>query len=451
MEYQKFVQELFDLGKANGFEDMEVYYQKNNQFETTVFKTEVDKFSISESAGLSFRGIYDGKMGYAFTEVMDKKALTMLIDEAKANAQIIESEDEVFIASPKSGYETVEAYYPNLAEVPKADKIDFLKKVEEEALKLDDRIQTLAYNLYTDFESEVSIQNTKGLNLTQKRNLAIAFVMPMAVVGKENRTGTVLVMDGDFKAFDYKRVAKEAVEKTVSLIGAKTVPSKAYPVILKNECAASLLSAFQSVFNAEIVQKDLSLMKGRIGERVASEHVHLIDDPFMAGGYGNIGFDAEGTPAQKTNIIEDGVLKTYLHNLKTAKKEGVASTGNASKGSYKASINIAPSNLYIQPGDQSYDHLVAGLEEGLVIIKLDGLHSGLNTISGDFSLAAMGYLVENGQITRPVEQITVAGNLKSLLQDVEAVGSDLKFGFPSGDAFIASPSIKIKSLSISGE
>lgn len=451
MDYQKFVNEVFKLGKAEGFDDMEVYFQKNNEFETTVFKTEVDKFSISEFSGLSFRGLYQKKMGYAYTEILDADAVTMLVKEAKENAEIIESDDEVFIAGPQTNYQSVDIYNEDLNSVSKAEKIKFLKLVEEEALKLDPRIQSLAYNLYADYDVAVKIKNTKGMELDQNYNLALAFIMALAVDNGENKTSHVVLIDRDFKNFDYKKTAKEVVDKTVALLGAKTVPSKAYPVIFKNDCAASLLGAFQGVFNAEIVQKDLSLMKGRLNEPVASPVVNLIDDPFMSGGFGNSSFDAEGTPTSKTTLIKNGVLNSYLHNLKTAKKDGVASTGNAAKRSYKASINIAPTNLFIDKGQRSLENMTSEIAEGLIITKLDGLHSGLNTISGDFSLAAIGYLVKDGKIERPVDQITVAGNLKDLLMDIEEVGSDLVYGLPQGNAFIASPSLRIKSISVAGE
>lgn len=451
MKYDQFVESLFEQGKKAGFEDMEVYYQVGNTFETTVFKSEVDRFSIAEVAGLSFRGIYDKKMGYAFTEILDEESIEMLVNEAKENAKAIESDDEVFISEVKEGYQVIDAYNPEIAKISKGDKIDFLKKMEEEIYALDDRIQSVAYNLYMDFETEVAIKNTKGLDLKQKSNMLAAYVVPLAVQEGENKTDSVIVLDRDFKKLDYKALAKKAVDKTVALLGAKPVPSKSYPVVFKNDCAASLLAAFQGVFNAENVQKNLSLMKGKLSTKVAADCVTLLDNPFLENGFGNISFDSEGSPTQMTEIIKDGVLSSYLHNLKTAKKDGVETTGNASKGSYKSSIDISPSNMYIENGKRSFDEMVSEIEEGMIITDLQGLHSGLNPISGDFSLAAIGFLVKEGKIERPVDQITVAGNLKELLMDIEEVGNDLEFTFPQGNAFIASPSLKVKSLSISGE
>lgn len=451
MDYQKFVDALFDLGQKEGFDDMEVYFQNNKEFETTVFKNEVDKFSISEVAGLSFRGLYNHKMGYAYTEILDDASIVMLVKEAKENAKAIESDDVVVISKAQTGFVDVDAFDAGLNGVSKAEKIDFLKKVEKEVMSLDSRIQSLAYNLYTDMESELRITNTRGVNLYQKSNLAVAFVVALAVENGENKTGLHMVLDRDFKNFDYKSVAKKVVFEATSLLGSKPVKSKSYPTVFKNGCAASLLGAFASVFNAEMVQKDLSLMKGFLNKTVAGSCVTLVDDPFMKNGFANASFDAEGSPTQKTEIIKSGDLKSYLHNVKTATKDGVTSTGNASKGSYKSSLNIAASNMYIEPGKESLDELISDMTEGMIITDLQGLHSGLNTISGDFSLAANGFLVENGKVVRPVDQITVAGNLKDLLLDIIAVGNDLEFTFPSGSTFIASPSLKVKSIAVAGE
>ncbi len=211
-----------------------------------------------------------------------------------------------------------------------------------------------------------------------------------------------------------------------------------------------MLESFTGIFSAENVQKDLSLLKGKLNEKIGSDKFTVIDDPFMEGGLSSKSFDGEGVACKFKKVIDKGVLKTYLHNLKTAKKDGVETTGNASKSSYKSPIDISPSNFYIDKGDKSFDEIISSIEKGILITELQGLHSGLNTISGDFSLAALGFEIESGKIKRPVEQITVAGNYFDMIKDIEDVGTDLKFGLP-GDAYIGSPSLKIKKLSVSGE
>jgi len=450
MKYEQFVDQLFEKGKAQGLDSMEVYYQTSKNFETMVFRGEVDKYSISESAGLSFRAESGGQMGYAFTESLDESAIDMLIQEAKSNAQVLEVEEDTFIGMPHDHYEPLPLVSDEIINLPKTDKINYLKEVEKAATSMDDRLQTLGYNVYVEGVSELAIKNTNGLNLSQKNNMAMSYTMGVATDGKNSKTGGILTIGKTFADFDVDEIAKKVVKKSVDQLGAKTVPSKSYPVILENDCASSLLAAFQSVFNAEMVQKDLSLMKGKLGTPVAADCVSIIDDPFLKDGYGNISFDAEGTPAQKTAMVEKGVLKTFLHNLASAKKDGVASTGNGSKASYKASMSIAPSNMFIEMGQRDLEAMAKDIQEGLVIDSLQGIHSGLNTISGDFSLAASGFMIEDGQVTFPVDQITVAGNLKDLLLDIEEVGSDLKFSMPMGQSFIASPSLRIKSLSVAG-
>ena len=161
-------------------------------------------------------------------------------------------------------------------------------------------------------------------------------------------------------------------------------------------------------------------------------------------------FDGEGVATRTKDVIEKGRLVTFLHNLKTAKKDGVEPTGNASRASFKSPVGISPTNFFIQPGEKSYDQLVADLSDGIIIIDVQGLHSGANPVSGDFSLGAYGYLVEKGKVVRPVDQITIAGNFFKLLAAVEEVGSDLQFGTPGPRGHIGSPSLLISSLSVAG-
>lgn len=191
-------------------------------------------------------------------------------------------------------------------------------------------------------------------------------------------------------------------------------------------------------------------MKGKLNEKIASSVFTLVDDPYMEGGLASRSFDGEGVACKYKKVVDKGVLKTYLHNLKTAKKDGVETTGNAGKGSYKSSIGISPSNFYVEKGERDLNQMMADIDKGILITELQGLHSGLNSISGDFSLAALGFLIEGGKISRPVDQITVAGNYFEMLKDIEETGSDLKFGLPGG-AYIGSPSLRIKKLSIAGE
>jgi len=450
MDMKSMIEKLFAEGKKQGMEDMEIYYGGGNSLTLKVFQKELDGYSLSESEGLSFRGVYNGKMGYSYTEKVDETSIELLVKGAIENAQIIDSEDVELIFEGSKEYREVNNFNESLVNVQEADKIKFVKELESECFKIDNRITTVETCVYGDGYGETVMSNTKGLYLNEKSNIAYTYVVVVAKESDDIKTGFAYRTGNDFSKFNPKELAEEAVKEALSQLGASSIKSGDYTIVLKNNASADMLDSFTGIFSAENVQKDLSLLKGKLNEKIGSDKFTLVDDPFMEGGLSSKSFDGEGVACKYKKVIDNGVLKTYLHNLKTAKKDGVETTGNASKSSYKSPIDISPSNFYIDKGDKSFDEIISSIKKGILITELQGLHSGLNTISGDFSLAALGFEIENGKIKRPVEQITVAGNYFEMIKNIEEVGTDLKFGLP-GEAYIGSPSLKIKKLSISGE
>jgi PmbA protein len=450
MDMKSLFDKIFLEGNKQGMKDMELYYAGGSSLSLKVFEKQLDGYSLSQSEGLSLRGIYNNKMGYSYTEKVDESSIELLVKGAMENALIIDSDDEETIYEGSKEYKKVNNFNESLENVQETEKIKFVKELEEEAYKIDKRITSVETCVYGDGYGETIMSNTKGLYLHEKSNIAYTYVAVVAKVDEDIKTGMAFRTGNDFSKFDPKEIAAEAVDEAVSLLGAKSIKSGQYNVIIRNTAAADLLEAFTGIFSAESVQKNLSLLKGKINEKIGSDKLTLIDDPFMKDGLASKSFDGEGAACKCKNVIDKGVLKTYLHNLKTAKKDGVETSGNASKGSYKSSIGISPSNFYIERGDKTLDELIQSIDKGILITELQGLHSGLNAISGDFSLASLGFEIENGKIKRPVEQITVAGNYFELLKNIEEVGTDLRFGLPGG-AYIGSPSLKIRNLAIAGE
>lgn len=450
MSNRELIEKIFNRGKELGLGDMEVYIQGNKQFDTRIFEGEIDKYSISDEIGLSFRGMYNGKMGYSYTEKVDETSIEMLIKEAMENAVTIDSEDEEEIFAGSKEYKEVNTYNSELENVTTEQKIEFTKAMEKAAFEADKRVTSVNYCLYGEVTGYSLLANTKGLNLENKSNLAEAYISVVVKDGDDVKTGSNFIISNDFSKFNPEELASAAVKEALSMLGAKSIESGKYPVILRNDVAASILQAFSSVFIAENVQKNLSLLKGKLNEQIANELITIVDDPFLKDGVASTPFDGEGVATKYKKVIDKGVLKTYLHNSKTARKDGVESTGNASKSSYKSPVSISPTNMYIENGNTSIEEMINNTESGIMIINVQGLHSGLNAVSGDFSLSAYGYLIEKGKIARPVNQITIAGNLYEVLKSVEAVGNDLKFGFPS-TGYIGSPSLKISSLAIAGK
>ena len=240
------------------------------------------------------------------------------------------------------------------------------------------------------------------------------------------------------------------MEEAINLCIIQEVASGKYNVILKNECFADLFSAFSSIFSGESAQKGLSLLNGKEGEVIASPAFTLTDNGLMPWGLSSRGFDDEGVAVSTKPIIQNGVLKTLLHNLKTSNKAGVPSTGNGNKSSYASPVSVSGSNMVISTGDKDLKGLCKSMNNGLILTELAGLHSGANPISGDFSLAAKGYLVEHGGIVASVAGITVSGNFYDVLKNITEVGCDVITSPQNGET-VYTPSVLCRDMSVAGK
>lgn len=449
MNINELISRLFARAREQGLDKCEVYYTTGSEFETGVFKGEIVSYKVSDSIGLSFRALRDGKMGYAATQVLDEEAIDQLVDGVLTSLDLLEDEDEQFLFAGAEKYAEVNCFSDAVEALSAREKIDMALQMEQAALAADARVEQVSDCEVFTSSGECRIVNTLGLDVSHKDNMLGGYVGPVVKDGDQvnNEYGMFFGVDANV---DVERIARDAVADTAAGLNAKSMPSGTYPVVLRNDAAADLLSAFESVFSAAAAQKGLSLLKGREGEAIAADCVTLWDDPHMAGGLASCAFDAEGVPTQKKAVIENGRFNTLLHNLKTAHKQGVASTGNASKANYAAQISVAPGNFYFAPGAVSREELLAQASNGVMITSLAGLHAGVDSISGDFSLSAKGFVIENGKQGRPVAQITLAGNFFELLKNIRGFANDLKFGFPSRSWF-GSASVLVDGLSVAGE
>lgn len=448
MEKSLFIKTLLQAALDAGIEAAEVYTSSNDSFRAMSTNGEVDNYSVASRSGLSLRGLYKGKMGYAATEAYDQDAISQLVTGVIESAELIEDDAVQEIYRGDDKYPDIDNYVPELDAVSEADKLRLLLDIEHKAVNCgDERIKQVNYNMLSSSSSSTRIVNTYGLDLSQRNNVIFAYTSVVAKEGERVATGSGFVCGRDFKALDADKIAKEAVEEALFYLNAAPVPSGSYRVIFDRRCMPELLETFSAVFSADMAQKGLSLLAGREGEVIAAECVTLMDDPHMPDGLASSAFDAEGVATQVKAVIENGKLTTLLHNLKTARKAGVRSTGNASKHGYASTIGVEPSNFYFKPGDKTLAELMEDMGDGLVITEVSGLHAGANPVSGDFSLLAKGYTVENGRKGRAVEQITVAGNFFAMLKNIRAFGSDLEFvGSPVG-----SPSVDVGEMNIAGK
>lgn len=447
MTIDQFIQALLDEALKAGIEAAEIYLSSGDRFRAMCVKGEITNYTVNATRGLSLRGLYRGKMGYAATEAFDEAAVAQLVEAVKESASLTEDEDVQEIYPGDKEYPQADNYNPALDQVDEGRKLSLIQEIEKKALALDERITALNYNMISTSSGETRIVNSYGLNLKHRDNMAVCFVSATAKEGERVSTGAGFRVTRNFDELDADAIAKEAVDEALFMLKAAPVPSGTYRAIIEAKCMPDMLGAFDGVFSAESAQKGLSLLAGKEGEMIASEAVTLMDDPLLPGGLASQPFDAEGVATFTKAVIEKGKLTTLLHNLKTARKAGVKTTSNAAKAGYAGAVNVSPSNFFLAPGEKSLAELMADMGDGLVITEVSGLHAGANAISGDFSLIAQGYTVKNGKKDQPVEQITVAGNFYQLLKNIRAVGSDLLFPGSS----IGSPSVDVGEISVAGK
>ncbi len=442
MDKNTFIDLVFKKAKQKNIEEFEIYFLSGTNTSLKVYNEKIDSFSDNQNQGISFRGKFKEKMGYSYTESFTEEDADFLIKEAEENASVIESDDEQIIYDGKGNYVSVETYDSSLENLEISKIEEFLINMEKEALQYDSRIKRVSTCVFGMGKSERIIKNSKGVDLRDRGNVAYVYI---SVVAEENgiiKTGSEFKVGRDFNEFNYKEISHRAAYKALSKFNSISVDLKESRCVIENLAFTSLLESMAGIFSAEAVQKGVSLLKGKIGEKIASDKVSVIDNPHLEKSEGAASFDSEGVPTKYKELISNGVLKTYLYNLKTAKKDGVESTGNASKGGYKGTVGISSFNLYVQNGVKSFEELLKDVNEGILITDFAGLHSGLNSISGDFSLAAEGFIIENGKKGRALNQMTVAGNFFEVLKNIEEVGNDIRFSLSS----TGSPSVIIKNL-----
>lgn len=443
------IQLIFDRGKECGIEDMEVYMVKNSSMNINIYEGNLEGYSIAEENALSIRGIYKGKMGYSYTEKIEEDSIDELLGNLIQYAESNEKEYIEVLAEPKEQYKDAKEKNDKLSKYTEEEKIDFLKSIEKEALNFDKRISIVENCSYEEYTNSVFIKNTKGLELEDKYSIGILNLSVVAKDGEDVQTGYSYMVIDDLSDEYKNTLVRDAVSDGINMLKATTIASGNYEIILRNNVVANLFNSMSRVFLGDVVQRNLSMMKGKIGEKVGSDLLNIVEDPLLNNGMISRTFDDEGNPTFSKYIIEKGILKTFLHNTKTAEKEGLESTGNGFRISHKGSIGVLPTNMYIEKGDSTLEDMIDSMDMGIMITDIQGLHAGINPTSGDFSLSSSGFLIEKGQISKPICQITIAGNFYDLLVNITAIGNDTKFSFPMMNYF-GSPSIKLNSLTVAG-
>lgn len=432
-----------------GAEEYELYYSENAGISTNTFRDEISSFSSSVGGNLLYRCIVNGKIGYSGTQFLDEGEMEKLVARAVENASVIEKDEEAIIyeGAPAEEYRKVpeiEFEFPTAA---------FLReramKNRELLYASDEQIADGTSTGVHAHQSKTFLFNSKGLDLRSTSAGAGEYFSVVLDNGEEKQTGGES-LPGGLDKDDSERIEKinEAVAKAKAKFGAGKVKTGSYNIVFKNDQTEQIISTFLSVFFADNVQKGLSLLKGKVGEKIAADCITITDDPFEEGNTMQTAFDGEGVPTRTKNVVENGVLKTLLYNLTTAKKDGVATTGNASRGS--ASIGTRVYTFYINKGEMTRDEMLAKAGNGIYVTGMKGFHAGANAVTGDFSIESEGFLIEDGKITSPVKSFTVAGNFFDWMKQITDVDDELDFGGPGGTR-ICAPDVLVPGMSVAGE
>lgn len=444
MTYQEFKEAVIGAAKAQGITDYEIYYTESESTTVEIFQEEVKGYGTESSLGVCFRCVVKERAGYAATENLTADEAVSLVSRAVENAGSIENDQKAFIHKKGDDYAAIEEFH---GELPSgAELVESALTLQKKLYHADSRVIDGTQAYMACGSEKYALYNSKGLDLED--NVSIAQSMALAVVkdGEEMCDGSAVKV-GEFKDFDLDAITAEAVEEAVSTIGAEGVASGKYSVVFSAKAMAQLLMTYSKVFSAEEAQKGLSLLKDKEGEKIASDCVTIVDDPRYPDSVFKRTFDGEGVATYAKNVVENGILNTLLHNLATADKAGVKSTGNASKPSYSAVVGVSPFTFYVKSGEDTKDELFAKAGNGIYVTNVQGLHAGANAVTGDFSLASSGFLIENGKKTTPVKGFTVADNFFTLLKKVICVGED----FELMHGKVGSPSVLVDDITVGGE
>ena len=447
MNFEILKSALVDAAERAGIREYEIYARVSESISAETLKDEISSFSSGVGGGICFRCIVDGKMGYASSEEGEPAAMEMLVERAISNAKCIDSTDEVFIFKGSEHYAEVDNGSLDLldAQTVRENALRLQKDVYAQSDRVTDGTQSAVFSEVMS----VYLYNSYGLSLSNRVGVSGGYANAVVRDGEEAQEHFAFAVGKDYR--DMEALPAKAVSTAIEKLGADSIPSGSYDVLFAGKQFRDFLSAFSSVFSAKQAQLGLSLLAGKEGERVAADCITIVDDPMREGTSMKAPFDGEGVATVRKNVIEGGVLKTLLYDLTTAKKAGVASTGNGQKGGYSSPVSIAPYSFGILPGEYSEEEMLAKVGDGIYITECKGFHSGANSVTGDFSIESAGFRVRDGKRAEPIRSFTVAGNFFELLQRIECIGKDVDWGIPGGFTVFGSPCVLVRGMGVAGK
>jgi PmbA protein len=440
-------QRAVDAALAAGAGDAEAVAEESTRRRIRVYNGEVESLSDAGGRGVGVRAFVGARSGYAYGTDLSEEGVAETARSARKAAEVADADEhdglpETFGTTPVDGLAS-----PAFAEWSTKRKVELALEIER-AARSHEGITQVETAVYSDAEGSIALVNSRGFSASYSATLASAFASAFAGEGADLMTGLGVGVGRDPNALDPKAIGDEAAERALALMGARRPASRRCPVVLDAFVAASFLGIIGSMLSADAVQRGRSLFAGREGDEVADPALVLADDGTHPEGPSTAPFDGEGSPTRTTRLIQDGRLLGFLYDARTARKAGTETTGNASRSSYRSPPRVGTTNLVVEPGREDLAGLARAAEDGLYVTDVAGLHSGVNAVSGTFSVGASGRLIENGELGAPVRELTIASDMVSMLRAVRAVGSEGRWA-PAGRG-VNAPPILIGEMSVSG-
>ncbi|MBN1205198.1 MAG: TldD/PmbA family protein [Myxococcaceae bacterium] len=446
--YEQLAKKIVQRAKRKGALQAEAFLEVGRQSSCHVRDGEIESLTESTSKGVGVRVITkDRRLGFAYTSDFEPASLDSFVDRALQLAQTAAPNKlnglptAAELGKPS---DTGELYDPAVAGLAGDWKIKAALELEKAGKAVDPRITTFKTVAAGDYVAEVYVASSEGLSGGYAGTYVYLVAAPVASEGAQLQTAYWV----DYKRFlgdldSPEEVGREAARRTVRMLGARRVKSQQVPVILDPLVASSFVGDVAGAADGNEIYKKSSIFVGKLGKRLAPESVTVVDDGLLKRGLGTSPFDGEGVATRRTPILEKGVLRSYLYDSFTARKAKARTTGNAARG-YNSLPFIGTNNLYLEPGTRTPEELIREVKSGFYVTSMLG--SGADPVTGEYSRGANGLWIENGELAYPVQEVTVAGNLLQMLQDVDGIGSDLQFRGSAG-----APTIRFKQLTISGD
>jgi PmbA protein len=453
-ELGELAQRAMRAAGAAGAGDAEAYAEDSRGLELRVYQDRVESLTESAARGVGIRAWLHGRTGYAYGTDLSEDGLSRLAEAAVGAARVADEDPHAAPPLPGGVADPIDGLAdPATDEWATERKVELARAIERSSREADERVKVIEETIYADESERVAIASSRGAEGAFEATTAYAYLQAIAE-GEgdppDRQSGLGFGLGRAPSDLDPDAIGRESAERATALLGAEKPASRSCPVVLDPTVAASFAGFVGGVLCADEVQRGRSPFAGRLGDEIGSGALSLLDEGRDPEGLASSPFDAEGVPRGRTPLIESGTLANYLHDSYTAGREGgdARSTGNASRAGYRSAPSVGTSNLIVAEGDASFDELIAEAGDGVYVTDVAGLHSGVNPVSGTFSVGATGILIENGALAKPAKEFTIASDLVSMLKAVTATGSEARW-VPFGGS-VRTPPLLIGEMAVGG-